>query len=342
MMRILNIIAAVTLFIFIAPSMCMERIEPGRVGVRRSLEGGISENDFNVGYHLSLPFWHKWYQVDGTLHYVEYSTESNNAYEIRTKDGNRISFDLTIPYRVKPGQAWKIAREGFADSYDVKVKSTATGVLREVLADLSSLDVQKTEARQAAARKALPALNEALDQYHIEATHVVISAITFPTQYENQLQNKQYFVVQGKLDEARQRELVARQETDTLEKTIDKDIAVKREEWNQKIEELRSKYELEIAQIEAEATGYTRNRKADADAIYATMKAEGDLAEAQAEALGQKLRAEALASKAGRTFSAIEAARRFRLGDVQLNSQDPNFLRQFGGMAAWRQFFLGE
>lgn len=342
MIRLLNIVAIVVLVIFIMPSMCMERIEPGMVGVRRSLEGGISEKDFTVGYHMSLPFWHKWYQVDGTLHYVEYAKETNNPYEIRTKDGNRISFDLIIPYRIKDDEAWKIAREGYADSYDIKVKSTATGVLREVLADLSSLDVQKTEARQTAAKKALPALNIALEQYHIEATHVVISGVSFPEQYEAQLQNKQYFVVQGKLDEARQRELVARQETDTLEKTIDKDVAIKREEWNRKVEELRSKFELEIAQIEAEATGYNRNRRADADAQFATMKAEGDLAEAKAEALGQQLRAEALASKAGRTFSAIEAARRFKMGDIELNSRDPAFLRQFGGMAAWREFFLGE
>jgi regulator of protease activity HflC (stomatin/prohibitin superfamily) len=342
MIKLLNIIAVVVLVIFLMPAMCMERIEPGKVGVRRSLEGGISEKDFTVGYHMSLPFWHKWYQIDGTLHYVEYAKETNNPYEIRTKDGNRISFDLIIPYRIKADVAWMIAREGFADSYDIKVKSTATGVLREALAGLTNLDVQKTEVRQAAAKSALPALNVALDQYHIEATHVVISGVSFPDQYEAQLQNKQYFVVQGNLDEARQRELVARQETDTLEKTIDKDIAIKREDWNKRIEELRSKYELEIAHIQAEATGYNRNRRADADAQFSTMKAEGDLAEAQAEALGQKLRSEALASKAGRTFSAIEAARRFKIGDIQLNSRDPAFLRQFGGMAAWREFFLGE
>ena len=73
-----------------------------------------------------------------------------------------------------------------------------------------------------------------------------------------------------------------------------------------------------IAQIEAEGVTYDRKHRAEGDAIYAKAQAEGDLAENQAQALGEKLRSEALATRAGRTFSAIEAVRRFQLGDVLL------------------------
>lgn len=342
MKRTLNIVGAVVLFIFLMPSACMERIEPGKIGVRRSLEGGVSEADFTVGYHLSLPFWHSWYQLDGTIHYLEYSTSNNTALDVRTKENNVIFIDVTIAYRIKPDNGWRIVREGFVESYDDKVKSTATGLLREILAELSSLDVQQPQKRREAANSALPRLNKALEQYHVEATHVVIRSIRFRKQYEDKLQNKQFYVVQGRLDEARQRELAAKQETETFEKGIVKDIAVKREEWNTKIEKLKSKFELEIAGIEAEATRYERARRANADAAFSELQAEGDLAEAKAEALGERLKAEALATKAGRTFSAIEAVRRFKMGNIRLNSTDPRFLYQFGSMAAWRKFFLGE
>ncbi|MCA9543694.1 MAG: hypothetical protein KC613_04870 [Myxococcales bacterium] len=342
MKRTLNIIAGVILFIFLAPSMCMERIEPGKIGVRRSLEGGVAEQDFKVGYHLSLPFWHSWYQLDGTIHYLEYNSAQNTALDVRTKENNVIFIDLTIPYRIRTDEAWRIVREGFVESYDDKVKSTATGILREALAELSSLDVQQPEKRVEVGRKALPQLNKALEQYHVEATHMVLRSIRFRDQYEAKLQNKQYYIVQGRLDEARQRELAAKQETETLEKVIVKDIALKAEEWNKKIEEVKSRYELEIAEIDAEATRYGRAKRAEADAKFAELKSEGDLAEAKAEALGEKLKAEALATKAGRTFSAIEAVRRFKLGNVRLNSTDPQFLYRFGSMGAWRRFFLGE
>ena len=58
--------------------------------------------------------------------------------------------------------------------------------------------------------------------------------------------------------------------------------------------------------------------------------------------LGEKLKASALASRAGQTFSAITAAENFQLGDVQLNSNDPTFLQRFGSMEAWRKFFMGK
>jgi regulator of protease activity HflC (stomatin/prohibitin superfamily) len=289
-----------------------------------------------------VPFWHSWYQLDGTIHYLEYSDNDNTALDVRTKENNIIFIDVTIPYRILNGAAWQIVREGYGDNYEDKVKSMATGLLREILAEMSSLDVQQPDRRRAAALKALPALNKSLSQYHIEATHVVIRSIRFRAQYETKLQNKQLYVVQGRLDGARQRELAAKQTTETAEKTIVKDIAVKREEWNTKIENVKSKFELEIATIEGSAVQYDRARRAEADATYSEMKAEGDLAEAKAEALGQRLEAQALATKAGRTFSAIEAVRRFKIGDIRLNSNDPHFLYQFGSMAAWRRFFQGD
>ncbi|MFN3202767.1 MAG: SPFH domain-containing protein [Bradymonadia bacterium] len=342
-MKILNWISGIIIILWLAPSACLERIEPGKIGVRRSLSGGVSEADFRVGYHLSLPFWHSWYQLDGTLHYLEFNQASPaGSLELRTKENNIIFIDLTIPFRIKKDEGWQIVKEGFSTSYKSKMKSQAVGVLRKELAELSSLDVQVPEKRQTVAEKALPLLNEALSQYHIEATHVIIRGIRFRQQYEQKLQNKQLYIVQGRLDEALGKESKARQETETLKKVIDKDLALKAEEWNRKIEEEKSTYELQIAQIQAQTKKYVRAKRAQADAMFSELEAEGNLAEAKAAALGEKLKAEALASKAGRTFSAIEAAKRFQLGDIQLNSSDPRFLYEFGSMAAWRRFFLGE
>ena len=340
--RILNVLSGFVILLIVGPHMCAERIEPGMIGVRRSLEGGVTEEDFSTGYHVSIPFYHSWYALDGTFFYLEYDETKNQALDVRTKENNIIFIDLAIPYRIKPGQGWRIVREGFLDSYEDKVKSTATGILRENLAEFSNLDVQQPEVRRAVASKTLPILNQALDQYHVEATHVIIRGIRFRDQYEVKLQNKQLFVVQGRLDEARQRELAAKQETDTLEKSIVRDISLKVEEWNQKIEESKAQFEVDIAGINADAVKYTRQRRAEADALYSKLQAEGDLAEAQAEALGQKLKSAALATPAGLTYSAIEAVRNFEIGDFLLNSADAGFLEKFAGMAAWRRFFLGQ
>jgi regulator of protease activity HflC (stomatin/prohibitin superfamily) len=341
----INIACLTFLGLWMLPKILFTRIEPWEIGVRRSLAGGITERDFGVGYQFSLPLVHSFYRLPRTIQYLDYNDDEGGeqkTLEVRTRENNVLFVDVTIPWRIKEDGGWRIIREGFIDSYPAKVQSTATGVLREGLATLSNLDVQQTDKRQQTAAAILPRLNAALEQYHVVAEHVVIRAIRFRPEYEQKLQDKQHYVVQGRLDEARRQESVAVQETDTYEKTIQKMISLKREEWNEKIESLKTQYELEIAKINAEALEYDKKKRSEGDAIYAQAKAEGDLAEAKAEALGEHLKSAALASRAGKTYSAITAAENFKLGNVQLNSNDPTFLQKFGGMQAWRKFFLGE
>jgi hypothetical protein len=343
-MRVLQIVSAVYLATWILPKFLLTRVEPWEIGVRQSLLGGISEEDFGLGYHLSVIGLHKFHHLPRTIRYLDYNdgpSAEAPALEVRTKENNVLFVDVTVPWRIKDGSAWRIIREGFADSYADKVRSTATGVLLEGIAAMSNTDVQQADQRQKTAADILPKLNAALEQYHVVAEQVVIRSIRFRDEYEQKLQNKQYFVVQGKLDEAKRQESVGVQETDTFEQGIQKDINLKREEWNAKIEALKTQYEVQIAEIQSRALQYDRKRRAEADAFYTASEAEGDLAEAKAEALGTRLKTSALATPAGRVYAAIKAAEAFKLGEVELNSLDPTFLQKFGSMRVWRLFFLG-
>lgn len=345
MKKIVIALCVAFLILWMLPKVFLTRIEPWEIGVRRSLTGGIAEQDFSFGYNFSMPLLHTYYRMPRTLLYLDYNndepTAEQGSLEVRTSGNNVIYVDVTIPYRIKDGEAWRIVREGFLDTYKAKVQSTTTGILRETLAAMTNTDIYQTDKRQQTAHGILPKLNAALEQYHVKADRVVIRAIRFRPEYEQKLQDKQYFVVQGRLDEAKRKESVAVQKTETFEKSIEKEVALKREEWNEKIEQLKTQYELEIAAIEAEAVQYDRQKRSEADAAYSEAKADGDLAEAKAEALGEKLKAAALASRAGKTYSAITAAENFKLGKIQLNSNDPTFLQRFGSMEAWRKFFSG-
>ena len=344
--RVINIVCIVFLVLWILPKFFTVRIDPWEIGVRRSLTGGITEQDFGFGYQLRIPFIHSYYRLPRTLQYLDYLSSGQSAeqgaLEIRTSGNNVIFVDISVPWRIKDDEAWRIVREGFIDTYPTKVMSTTTGVLRRVLAQMTNLTIYDSDKRMQVAESITPILNKELAQYHVKAEQVVIRAIRYRDEYEAKLQNKQQFIVQGKLDEALRKESVAKQTTETLEKTIDKEMSLKREEWNKRIEELRTELELQIAIVEAEAVQYDRKKRSEADAFYAEAKAAGDLAEAKAEALGEKLKARALASKAGRTYSAITAAENFQLGDIQLNSNDPTFMQRFGSMKAWRKFFMGQ
>lgn len=324
------------------PNMCTTYIYPDEIGVRRSLTAGIESQDFHQGRHLDLPLVHRWYRLPRSLQYLGFTDQ--NDLDLRTREGNLIHVSLTIVYRIVPDEAHLLAREGLADNYPDRVRSAAEGFLLEHLAQMSNADIQNPQQRQQIALSAIPELNHRLDQYHVEldADGVVIRSISFDGPYEARLQAKQLFAVQAELDTAMENESKAKQKTDTVQKGIDKDVAVEREDWNQRIELARKATETEIAHIQAEAVEYDMRVRAEADAYFEKLGAKGDRQIAEAEALGERLRSEALSSRAGRTYSAIQAVKKFELGDIQLNSYEPEFLLRFGSMAAWRRFFGGE
>lgn len=100
--------------------------------------------------------------------------------------------------------------------------------------------------------------------------------------------------------------------------------------------------ESRIAAFEAEAEHLPARRAAEAEAEALALLADGRTALARAEALRDGLVARALAGEGGRYYIAIEAARRFELGDVHLPNPPPGFLGELGSLSAWRRFFLGE
>jgi regulator of protease activity HflC (stomatin/prohibitin superfamily) len=341
-MKIVRWVSIAIIIIWAIPQCTMTRIEPWEIGVKRSMAAGVVKQDYDFGYQFAMPIYHRFERLPRTLQYLNFNkTSEMGALEVRTRENNIIFVDVTVVWQIKKDEAHRLVEEGLQISYPQKVRSTAIGVLREGMAELTNTDITQPAKRQATAEHILKALNKALAQYHVEARNVVIRGIRFRPEYEKKLQDKQYYLVQGKLDEAKKGQSIAIQETETEEKTIEKDIRLKSEDWNQKIEELKTEYEIQISEIEAEALKYDRKRRSEADAFYATAKAEGDLAEANAEALGQRLKSQALASRSGRTYSAIKAAEAFQLGQIELNSNDPRFLQQFGSMKAWRNFFLG-
>lgn len=343
MLKRLSIIQVLSILVIVAwilPKFAYTYIEPDEIGVRRSLLGGVSEKDLHQGRAVSVPFLHTIYRLPSTLHYQVFGDE--RALSLRTRENNVIDVDVTIVYEIVPGEAHLIVEEGFIDTYDTKVSSISQGLLREHLASLSNADVQISDERERVAQSAVAPMNELLSQYHVRvvASGVVIRAIRFRPEYEQKLQDKQLYAVQARLDEAKGGEAEAATLTDTDEKAIDRDVKLEVELWNEKIEQAKTIFEIEIADINALALRYDREKRAEADALCSKATAEGTLAEAKADALGERLKAEALSTPAGRTYSAIQAARNFKLGEVTLSSQDPQFLQKFGSMDAWRRFFL--
>lgn len=360
MNKLFQISCALIFLAVLFPVSCSTFIEPSQIGVRQTLTGGVVEEDFTQERVMDLPLFHTIHYLPRDIQFLHYLRSQNSALSLRTKGNNDIFVDVSVQYRIIEGSGYKIVREGIQNSLRAKVDSACQGFLREHLGQLTNEDVQKPRKKEAIAASAVEPLNKILSQYHVKVVAVNLRAVQFSPKYEAKLMEKQIFVVQGELDTAKENESAAIQATDTVLKGIERDKKIEAQAWRAKSEAIRTKYQvglperlgtdetgevitlppfIGIAAINAAAIKYDQEARARADALCKKAAATGNLAEANARALGERLKAQALATPAGETYVAIQAARAFQLGDVQLNSANPKFLHEFGSMSAWREFF---
>lgn len=332
MNRLLILFIILILAIFVMPAVLMERVPPAKIGVKQNMwAGGIVEKDYGTGFHVGITGYHKWYLLDKRTHFVNYSqldadigrSDGGGPLEFRTKDNNEVMVDVTVTYRIKEDEAHLIVREGDIDIYRDRVTSTVKGVLREELAQLRSEDFYSTDARLARVTETLPILRQALKPLHVVPLDILVRAMRFPEGYEQKLQDKQLTLQKTKLFEAQEKVENQLQVTGKMEKEIEAAEKGQRGDWDKRLQQARSDNNVKIAGVLAEAEVYDKRVRAEAGAEYETSVAEGRLAMDTAEALRNDLRNRALDTLGGRIFLARQAAENLQIGEVTLNSNDP-------------------
>ena len=207
--------------------------------------------------------------------------------------------------------------------YRERVLATVEAVMREELAQLASEEIFSTEARLAVAATALDRLRTDLLEFHCLPDQVLIRAVRFPDGYEARLQEKQ--LTYQKLELAVSKRAVEDQTaiTDTSAAEISAAEKELRGVWDKRLQTSMSENAVAIASIVAEANIYDQQTRAEADALYETSIANGNLAIQKAEALRNELRNQALDTKGGRIYLAQKAAENLEFESVTLNSNDP-------------------
>jgi len=310
------------------------QVPPASIGVKQHQwgGGGVVTHDYQTGFHLGVTGFHKWYLLDARTHFVNFadqpglrpSQQDRPSLEIRTRDGNTANVDITVTYRIKRGEGHLIVAEGLRDVYRDRVMSTVESVLREELAQLSSEDFYSSESRLARAVETLPDLRESLLGLHVEPDSILIRAVRFPPGYEQRLQEKQ-LTYQRKLLATAQRHVEEQlQRTGTMEQEIEAAEKERRGTWDKQLQQVFSDNQVAIAEIRGDAEKYDRKTRAEADADYETMLADGNLALDTAEALRNELRNRALDTTGGSIYLARLAAENLNVGEVTLNSNDPS------------------
>jgi regulator of protease activity HflC (stomatin/prohibitin superfamily) len=241
------VIAFVSLLIL--RGLMIHNVEMGHVGVRRSNVGGVLEQDLAPGWRLEVTGLHKVVELPSTYQFLDFTDAE--ALEIRTKDNNIVSLDISLPYRITPGQAHEIVEAGnhVEDGkggyrFQRLTRDTTIGVLREHLADLQSSDFYDTDRRAKVANRTLELLNERLEPLHVEANAILIRSVFFPPAYEQQLMQIQLNAQNKLLDGARKQVADKQQELDNYQQRTNALSSSRAQSWRAKLARIDRGYQV--------------------------------------------------------------------------------------------------
>ena len=240
--------------LWIVPWIFFTKVEPGQIGVRRSATGGVEADDLGPGWRMRIPALHKMTYLPSTYFFLDYTADKigpQESLQIRTKDNNNVTLDISVPVRIKPGRAFAIVKDGNhqkeADGrfrYMRLAEQAAVSVLREELANLDSVGFYSTDRRIEISAKALTMLNDALTPLNLEAQAVLIRAVQFRPEYEQQLQSIQLNEQNKLLDRARSKLAAEQQKLDNYNQGTAALSSAREQDWKKRQAELERAYQI--------------------------------------------------------------------------------------------------
>jgi regulator of protease activity HflC (stomatin/prohibitin superfamily) len=292
---------------------------------------GVEDHYYAPGStYWFFPLLNDWHTFDMKLQTMEMTFDprkgdvrARDDLLFKTIDGNDISLDVIIQYRIKPEMAPHILQNVAASDVLLRqniVRAVTRSRPRDIFGELKTEGFYISEQRQDKAERARDALNAILEPYGVIVERVSTKDYRFNPPYQKAIEDRK-----------------------VAEQMAEKNKAAARataEEYLRKVREA----EGEVNQLVAEADGEYRKSELAADAFYQQQDriAKAITAEGEAEAKGIRAMNEALAGTGGETLVKLKIAeslkgKRIMLlpvseGGINLKTTDINDLIKVYGL----------
>jgi hypothetical protein len=267
-----KIVVVAGVVLWLVPTLFAATVAPNEIGVRTSAVSGVHATDLAPGWHWRVPGVHKLIVLPSSYFMLDYTNDDRGPQKplaIRTKDNNTVELDVSVPLRVKPGEANQLVASGnhVTDPdgryrYQRLAEETATSVLREEMATLDSVGFYATDRRLAASAKALELLNRQLAPMHVEAQAVLVRAVRFRPDYEKQLQTIQLNEQNKLLDAASQKLATVQQSLDNFVQGTSAQVSSHTQDWVKRQAELERAYQVGLLAVVDATPGAARAKLA--------------------------------------------------------------------------------
>lgn len=277
----------------------LESTEVGVRTVRLALVGstGVVAEPYPAGQtYFFPPLINSWTVFDVGLQNMAMTRSADtgaragdDSLRFKTADGNDISVDVTIAWRVDPVKTPYLLQFVGGSTKEIEerlVRPVARTALRDVLNELRSEQFYDADMRFKKADRAKDACAHFLAPEGVVIDQVLLGEHQFNPAYEQVIKDKTV---------AEQEAARLRSESEAAAEQMKRELEVAKGEVNQKIE--TAKGEAAKAQLEADASYFQRDREAQAL-----------LAEARSRTEGLKAQAKALAGSGGHNMVKLKLA----------------------------------
>ena len=344
---------------FFAVQFLFIKIDLGETGVRTQQYAvfgakGVVPKDYGPGWHRSLPLLDTWNVFDATVQTTEFTTEQERKetkkiysflsstsqryldatpvggpgqVELKSKDGYTVRLDVTVKYRVSPGEVHKLYQElGSELRYKGIVRDQVQKTIRDVFGTMLTEQFYAPDVRRIKTTEATTQLKAELADNSIDLIEILIRDIAFDPSYERKILDKKLADQDVELNKSRALAEEKKGETNRIAAETEAKVRVIEQELKAKQLTMKAETEKEIAQINADARLTAAKLKADADLYKAELVAKGTLLEKEASAEGERLKATALNTPGGENLVAYELVNQLQLGDITVSTQSNDFL----------------
>lgn len=272
------------------------------VGVRTRKLGvfgpkGVEEKIYEPGStFILLPIINDWHTFDTKLQNLEFTYHRDRGDRkgqddllFKTIDGNDISLDVIIVFRIDPAKAPLILQTVAASNEELRekvIRTVARSKPRDIFGELKTEEFYVADRREGQSRKAKAVLQEMLEPMGIIVEKVLTKDYRFNPNYQKAIEDKK--VADQKVEKNKSAQHAAA------------------EEYKRKLEEARG----EVNKMIADVDGEYMKAKIEVDAYFEKQKllADAILAEGIAEAKGIKEMNQAMASAGGEALVKLEIA----------------------------------
>lgn len=255
------------------------------------------------------------------------SAMEDEDIRVKSKDGYDVSLDITVKFRIKPGQAHKLLQQlGPGDQYKVKVENETKDACRIVFGGMRTEEFYNPEIRATKTIEAAKLLQDKLDERFVEIVGLLVRDVRFDEQYERKIKEKKLADQDIELNRSREQAAEFKGRTNEIKAKTEAMIRVMMQSKEKTLAELKANNDLEIAKITADYQAYATERRAEADLYGKRKEAEGTKAVKQAEAEGARLKSQAMGGPGGKTMVALEAAQNVELKELTVSTLKTEFL----------------